>query len=209
MAPPLLPLNVSYTPYWCEENIYLLCQTFLADPQISNTWDTYCVFISNQGQSVALWNQKKARESGLPVVWDYHVVLLLRPRFADVASEESWIYDFDADMPIPCPGREYMEKTFRRDMTQMFQSQFRVISGEVYLDNFASDRTHMSVQLKPVEEMYQSPPPKHAPIEGKEAIRRGMKTNLMSEFVTMEGSVGFGRVTDLEEMLELCDVRDM
>lgn len=60
---------------------------------------------------VALWNQKLAGTAEKAVIWDYHVVLLLRARrngqFAELAQAESnvpqsWIYDFDTLLPKPC-----------------------------------------------------------------------------------------------------------
>lgn len=56
---------------------------------------------------VALWNQK-AREG--VVVWDYHVVLVLRPRLmrtnassnGETTEADAWVYDFDSRGPLPC-----------------------------------------------------------------------------------------------------------
>jgi N-terminal glutamine amidase len=46
------------------------------------------------------------------VVWDYHVILLLRPRQGEESTEfnendrtMSWVYDFDTTLPVPCPGQ--------------------------------------------------------------------------------------------------------
>jgi len=59
---------------------------------------------------VALWSQRAAREKGLPVIWDYHVVLVLRPlssaRQHDMGDGEnchtgSLIYDFDTTLDLP------------------------------------------------------------------------------------------------------------
>jgi len=58
---------------------------------------------------VALWSQQAAREERLPIVWDYHVVLVLRPVFSgpgDVGDGQgirrrSLIYDFDTTLNLP------------------------------------------------------------------------------------------------------------
>jgi len=58
---------------------------------------------------VALWNQRAAREKELPVIWDYHVVLVLRPLsfsqddMGDGGNSHtgSWIYDFDTTLDLP------------------------------------------------------------------------------------------------------------
>ncbi|KAI0350075.1 hypothetical protein OH77DRAFT_1413760 [Trametes cingulata] len=86
-SPPPLPPDSVYTSCYCEENIYLLAQTFtrLSGAHSTDTlgsswpWQIYVVFISNGGKTVVLWSQKAARDGGW-VVWDYHVVLVLLPR---------------------------------------------------------------------------------------------------------------------------------
>jgi len=57
---------------------------------------------------VAVWNQRAARAEGIPAVWDYHVVLVLRPLSGqgDAEDEESirtgsLIYDFDTTLDLP------------------------------------------------------------------------------------------------------------
>ncbi|CCM03693.1 uncharacterized protein FIBRA_05838 [Fibroporia radiculosa] len=66
-------------------------------------------------EQVALWNQKAHEDV---VIWDYHVVLVLRLRAhtqfrpedpePSAGSEsaswegEAWVYDFDTRLPIPC-----------------------------------------------------------------------------------------------------------
>nr|VWP00499.1 Mitogen-activated protein kinase (EC [Ganoderma boninense] len=81
--PPPLPPDSVYTSCYCEENIYLLAQNFLAEAHTQTSrglawpWEIYVVFISNRGKTVALWSQKLRAPQ--VVVWDYHVVLVLRP----------------------------------------------------------------------------------------------------------------------------------
>lgn len=51
---------------------------------------------------VALWNQK-VKPSNDAVVWDYHVILLIRFREADLRERAPvWIYDFDTRLAVPC-----------------------------------------------------------------------------------------------------------
>ncbi|KAI0328116.1 hypothetical protein GY45DRAFT_1255775 [Cubamyces sp. BRFM 1775] len=125
-----------YTSCYCEENIYLLAQTFTRLSESNATdrrgpwpWQIYVVFISNGGKTVALWNQKAARDAGV-VVWDYHVVLVLlpqpvrrhalRPRATapsphahNGGAAEAWVYDFDTTLvPVPCLWRDYIAGTF-------------------------------------------------------------------------------------------------
>lgn len=70
-----------------------------------------CFFFIHQ---VALWSQRAAREDGCPVVWDYHVLLLLRPVVSAGPDEindgqsvrpGSFIYDFDSTLDLPCDAQ--------------------------------------------------------------------------------------------------------
>lgn len=52
--PPNIPSSYTYTSCYCEENIYLLCQTFLANELVASVWDPYVIFISNESRTVSL-----------------------------------------------------------------------------------------------------------------------------------------------------------
>ncbi|KAF8959078.1 N-terminal glutamine amidase-domain-containing protein [Flammula alnicola] len=123
MMPPPLPPKSIYTSCYCEENVYLLCQSFLQDPSLKDEWDVFVVFISNLNKTVALWCQKAARFHGSPVIWDYHVVLVLHPRREDSdmkarpSEHHSWVYDFDTRLDLPCLWEEYFSMTFPEDIS--------------------------------------------------------------------------------------------
>lgn len=54
---------------------------------------------------VALWSQKRARSPNNPVVWDYHVILVLRPKINESnpgPHRVAWVYDFDTKLSNPC-----------------------------------------------------------------------------------------------------------
>ncbi|RPD59122.1 hypothetical protein L227DRAFT_576350 [Lentinus tigrinus ALCF2SS1-6] len=199
-SPPLpLPPAAVYTSCYCEENIYLLAQTFVQAASAPGrakpwAWEIYVVFVSNGRKTVALWSQKV--HAGGVVVWDYHVFLVLRPlprdrphtkvqlqddhkahapapppqphlNLASATShgsahsdpspegDQAWVYDFDTTLPVPCPWREYVAGTFpyafddalADRIDPQFLSLFRVIPAGVYLDCFASDRSHMIVAV--------------------------------------------------------------
>ncbi|GBE82628.1 hypothetical protein SCP_0410130 [Sparassis crispa] len=164
-SPPALPADSVYTSCYCEENVYLLAQAFTARKETERDWrwDVYAVFVSNPGKTVALWKQK-ARDD--IVVWDYHVVLVLRPtpplargravdelKFSnpEVHGPGAWVYDFDTLLPVPCSWPEYVSGTFPythdRALANLFgetyQSLFRVVPADVFLAWFVSDRSHM------------------------------------------------------------------
>jgi len=229
-TPPSIPSDNVYTPYYCEENIYLLAKSFSADPQVVGTWDVFILFISNHNKAVALWCQQKAHEPHLPVVWDYHVILILRPRNhlgQNVAESgvvplplpeekaHTWAYDFDTCLDLPCTLQEYLDWTFR-DVNPQYQSLFRVIPCEIYLNHFASDRSHMltvkedeltsAVKMSRVPDDYCVPPPVYEPICGAMAFEHGVSNNLMASFVCMDLSEDtYGDVV-LKDVLRLwCD----
>ena len=84
-----------YTPYFCEENSYKLCEQLVQRP-----FDVYVAFISNRNRQVGsrpadpcfyaacdslctclqipLWRQRASRQPSGLVVWDYHVLVLQR-----------------------------------------------------------------------------------------------------------------------------------
>ncbi|KII89001.1 hypothetical protein PLICRDRAFT_592736 [Plicaturopsis crispa FD-325 SS-3] len=151
-APPAIPPGQPYTPYWCEENIYLLAHAFQGAQDVVDAWDVFVVFISNESKTVALWNQRAASAEGRPIVWDYHVILVLRPRSnpaavsassADTDRRISWIYDFDTTLtPVPLPAEDYILNTFS-EVPLQFQALLKVVPGPIFLDEFSSDRSHM------------------------------------------------------------------
>lgn len=126
LVPPSLPAIVK-TPFYCEENIFLLCEAFISLQEevsavfISNELKTVCSYgatvnslgLTNACQ-VALWNQKLSKDPGSVVVWDYHVVLLLRS-----SDGQHWIYDFDTRIAIPCPlkGGQQLNSPFPPRLT--------------------------------------------------------------------------------------------
>ncbi|KAF8557340.1 hypothetical protein OG21DRAFT_1407375 [Imleria badia] len=212
--------NTVYTTCYCEENIYWLINRFLSPPGGQQNWDVFSVFISNPTKTVALWNQRSSRDTA--IIWDYHVVLALREcRRVHSQSRgccltrgpgDTWVYDLDTCLPIPCHWNEYVDQTFPlgTDTPSQYQSRFRVIPGNVYLDNFASDRSHMlqvSGTNVPEEPRYVAKPPPYPVICGPEAEKHGIRNNLMTHFVSMSGDEqGFGTVMDFDAFTAWCSL---
>ncbi|KAJ7470614.1 N-terminal glutamine amidase-domain-containing protein [Mycena latifolia] len=192
LDPPVLPETI-YTPFYCEENVFLLCEAFVSRGQ-----EVSAVFISNELKTVALWNQKLSKDAQSVVVWDYHVVLWLRS-----LDRQNWIYDFDTRLAVPCLMKDYLHLTFRDDVPRSYQSLFRTIPGKTFLENFASDRSHMLSESLLESSLYRSPPPYYAPLRGSNAT---IANNLMRSFVSMVSSEEtFGNVYDLSGMLSLAE----
>ncbi|KAF9566342.1 hypothetical protein CPC08DRAFT_814909 [Agrocybe pediades] len=211
--PPVFPANSVYTRCYCEENVYLLCDQFLKDTSVTERWEAYAVFISNENKTAALWYQKAARVEGNPVIWDYHVILVLRPRneadtlesldsgslSAQYEADQSgsWVYDFDTTLPVPCQWEDYLSLTFPEGLLPAYESKFRVVPGVLFLQHFASDRSHMIVKPNSTVNgstdtdalctpAYSASPPTYAPICGKLALKSGISHNLMTHYVAMK-----------------------
>ncbi|KAL5511532.1 hypothetical protein ACEPAH_4749 [Sanghuangporus vaninii] len=226
--PPLLPVDRVYTANYCEENIYLLVKRLLQDEQVRAGWCVYAVFISNNTRTVALWSQKIREDV---VVWDYHVILALKPRVSRTSAGREfghddelvsmpvltgspiWIYDLDTRLDVPCRWEDYVKRTFPYSTPEAaedgwtipdtYWSHFRVVEGEEFLECFASDRSHMLVPGSDPPH-YHSPEPPYPPIVGTKAAALGRTNNLMSHFVCMDvENREIGRVLTLEQVKEL------
>ncbi|KAJ3786186.1 hypothetical protein GGU10DRAFT_352663 [Lentinula aff. detonsa] len=74
-------------------------------------------------------------------------------------------------------------------------SLFRVVSANVYLDRFASDRSHMLVVIPPgTPPNYLYPVPPYPPLRGPQCI----STHNLMNFVSMFSSNGYGDVFDMK-----------
>jgi hypothetical protein len=122
-------------PYFCEENVWRLCYRKMLEQPDSHF---FAVFISNSKQCVPMFHQHAASNPRKPCCWDYHVILLCASRNGEV-----FVHDIDSTLPYPTPLRTYLELSFLQDETSQFAPLFRVIPGQVYVREFASDRSHM------------------------------------------------------------------
>ncbi|KAA1471327.1 hypothetical protein DENSPDRAFT_776332 [Dentipellis sp. KUC8613] len=222
--PPEIPRDAIYTKNYCEENIYLLAQSLQNDPIVQAQWAVFPIVISNQTKTIALWSQQSRRPGEDVVVWDYHVILVLRPRVAPCSSstptadamegyehQQSWVYDFDTTLAKPCSWSEYVSQTFDVNdvLLEQFKSLFKVIPAATYLGHFASDRSHMVKAAPGVtpDWRYISPPPTYPLLCGHRARKAGILNNLMSAFVCMTPTAQeetYGVVLDLHGFSEWC-----
>lgn len=131
----------SYTPLFCEENIWLLANR-LRDRGMSDK-QTFVLFLSNPAKSIILRHQKAA-QPGQFIVWDYHVVLQVH------RNQDDWIYDFDSRLPFPCPLSTYLSLTFSEQdsLPKRYRTWIRQIPATEYLKHFYSDRSHMEGKIR-------------------------------------------------------------
>ncbi|KAG8100941.1 hypothetical protein GUJ93_ZPchr0164g26838 [Zizania palustris] len=142
--PPLGTSAFTHTPYYCEENVYLLCKELIrsgiADPAGTNL---YVVFISNEEKKVPLWYQKASHTNDGFVIWDYHVICIQSRRNKGEVLDLVW--DLDSSLPFPCSFNQYVSDAIRPLSfgESIYRRLFRVIHAPIFLRSFASDRSHM------------------------------------------------------------------
>lgn len=170
-----VPPPLAYWPCYCEENIWHLC----ARPEISGR-QAHVAIISNPERSVALWAQRASEAANSPVLWDYHVILL-------VAADPLWeAWDLDSILGCPLPAHTYLDMTFAGTpyLPSRLAPRFRLVPAAVYRRELRTDRSHMRLENGELR----SPEPPWPTI--------GDGSNL-DAFVDME-SAFLGEVYDLE-----------
>jgi protein N-terminal glutamine amidohydrolase len=166
-----------YTPYYCEENIWQLCQM----PALSQC-QCNVVFISNKEQSCPLWKQRAGAAIEGFVLWDYHVILL--------AKRNAWeVWDLDTTLDLPTNFPLYIEETFQTKLYELAEHspQFRVIERKDFVATFSSDRSHM----RNADGSWKAKPPTWPAIQG------APQSNLM-QLVDM-GQTDPGQVMNLAQ----------
>ena len=141
-------MSYRYHPCYCEENALGLLEESPIDGL-----DPWLLVISNETQSVLMFSQSAADESGV-VVWDYHVVVFTR--------DDRQIWDLDSTAGFPLVLDEYLMASFGSPelMPAMWRPKFRAIPAKIALAEFSSDRSHM---LDPAGN-FLAPPPAWPPI---------------------------------------------
>lgn len=137
--------RVAYQPFYCEENIWHLCQSL----EFANAQCGRVVFISNESRTVATFQQRAANPPSSPMVWDYHVVFLWHD------GETPLIYDLDTTLAFPMDVPSYLDATFPDAVPPQFAPRFRVLDIDYFIKHFRSDRSHMRLP----DGSWQAPPP--------------------------------------------------
>ena len=168
-----------YAPFYCEENVWHLCR----DATLP-AGDRHAVFISSDARATPFFGQRAAAGSD-PMVWDYHVVLLLE------GAAGADVYDLDTTLGFPLSAGAYLDRTFRDlALPPAYAPKFRVVAAADMTRVFSSDRSHMRGGGA-----WQRPPPRWTPI-----VDAGGSMNLF-DFVDMRGSF-------VGEVLTLGGMRD-
>ncbi|KAI9203589.1 N-terminal glutamine amidase-domain-containing protein [Polychytrium aggregatum] len=158
--PPLI-----YTSCYCEENCYKLVER-LRSLHV-DLRSVHVVFISNPHERAILWRQKSSTW-GLngQVIWDYHVIVVVK----SPELPHALVLDFDTTLPLLCPFPTYAREAlypngYQAWIRDLGARLYRVVSGDAFLEHFASDRSHMIA----ADGTYNSPPPSYPPIKTKDS----------------------------------------
>uniref|UniRef100_M4C7R1 Protein N-terminal glutamine amidohydrolase n=1 Tax=Brassica campestris TaxID=3711 RepID=M4C7R1_BRACM len=169
--PAMDATRFQHTPYYCEENVYLLCKTLCENGVADETGsDLFVVFISNE--------RKQASIADGIVLWDYHVICVQRKKESD---SEPLVWDLDSTLPFPSPLASYVTETIQPSF-QLFaeyQRFFRVVHAPLFFKHFASDRRHM----KAPDGSWIARPPPYQPIVAQDGVLHNL-----SEYTAMSAT---------------------
>ena len=147
---------------------------------------------------MALWKQKAGNpEWPWPdlAIWDYHVIVIKSPSPTAPSTEgksQVLVYDLDTILPFPVPFNQYVKEAFKPGLTLRIgpsimipERMFRVIPADDFLEEFASDRSHMRKE----DGSWLAIPPPYPPIRSQKS------SNNIQEFISMkQDSSAPGRV---------------
>jgi protein N-terminal glutamine amidohydrolase len=125
--------HYKYCARYCEENVWHLCQ----EPEFERL-EMNVVLISNEQKACAFWHQRSALRIGIPQVWDYHVILVVRAK--------TWlVWDLDSTLGLPIRAKTYFDKTLQQlsQRNADYAPLFRIFGAVDYVEGFRSDRSHM------------------------------------------------------------------
>lgn len=212
-------------PCFCEENVWRLAYRKLYSVPISDTSSSHAqskverssqyfvVFVSNPSKCVCFFQQRANPDPLTPVFWDYHVLLFEQRQRQKNSNDQATtlVWDLDSYLPYPCPLGEYLEESFpsidddNHDMSRnRRQSQlerilpcFRIVPAEIFLEKFASDRSHMWDAMK---KKWSATPPTYEPI-----MPTGIKKSNLAAYINMtshQDDEVFGSVLSQEQLKE-------
>lgn len=125
-----LPDQRRYQPFYCEENIWWLC----AEPPPAVRLEQV-IFIASPCGLCPIAEQRAGGADGL-AWWDYHCIGL---------DAERRIWDLDSRLSLPVAASTWLDRSFPQaaQLPDLLQPRFRVVPGNLYREDFRSDRHHM------------------------------------------------------------------
>lgn len=164
-----------YCPYYCEENAWHLCADARLGPGRREV-----VLVSNGARQVALWRQRAALGRDLPVLWDYHVIVVVVP-----PEGGARVFDLDTTLGLDVPVERYLDASFRAGAGP-FAPRFRVVPAEEYRARLCTDRRHM----RAADGTFREPPPPWPVIGDGHNLERfiDMRRSFVGEVLDLEGA---------------------
>ncbi len=181
---PFAPDAFDYAPFYCEENALRLSAHSALGPGAR-----FVVFVTNAARTVPMMHQRAAPEGG-PVLWDYHVVVLVDD------GGVSMVWDLDCVLGPKLVAADWLQATFPWPLLpEEFQPCFRLVDAKRFASAFSSDRTHM-LDAQGVPRA--APPPWPRPGHGAPNLERYLSVDLDGE---VDG-LWLGEVLALDEFAQ-------
>lgn len=112
------------------------------------------------GKTVLVWYQRSSHDpENQPVVWDYHVVVLLLKDAAlssastspaeCSSSSSGFVLDLDSVLPVPFDAASYFDASLQPDrrLPKRYAQRIRLVPAVDFIAGFASDRRHMKTPV--------------------------------------------------------------
>lgn len=173
-------MSYLYHPYYCEENIWHLCQR----PEFSHS---KVLVIASKDSAFPMLQQRTAAAPYVPLFWDYHVIMLWHDQ-----DQQSHILDFDTTLGFCTPVKPYFQQSFmdEKHLPPAFIPLFRVIPAKTYATCLQSDRRHMKTGQN-----WLAPPPAWPAISAT--------TSNLHKFTDMTDH-DYGQIMTAAELLQHC-----
>lgn len=111
------------------------------------------MFLTNELKSTCIRQQKSGDPTdGYIVRWDYHVIFILKE------GHDARVYDQDSRLDWGCDFPQYYDKALKTKSGEI-RTLFRLVPAKIFLENFASNRSHMLTVVAGKQKYTQPPPP--------------------------------------------------
>lgn len=183
--------SVPYTKFYCEENAWKLVEHI--SKNCEDFSKCYVIICSNDKKRVPFFHHKTGKVENMYMqIWDYHMFIVWKE-----SKEQVVVYDLDSCLPFPIEFSQYIQLALQLDlmkrMNEEFQRSYRIIKGQDFLSQFASDRSHMIES----NGSYYAPPPEYAPIKNEHS------THNLDDFVAMKKNSAPGHVCNEESFIKI------
>lgn len=181
MMPNLKTTDYLYQPFYCEENIWQLCQR-------EEFHNSYAVIISCLDECFPMLQQKSSPSPDEAICWDYHVIMITQ------INSQPFVLDFDSTLGFCTPLEIYLQFSFYEEsrVKPSFIPLFRLMNASEYSRLLKTDRSHMK------KSGHWTAPPPDWPLISETENNLPKLTNMLDET--------YGKVFSMPELANLFDV---